>query len=294
MLAHWDEVERERLDVGEMRGWTTDLGTAAGSVDVGVTRYELDPGGRSSPVHLELAEEEIFFVLSGSGLLWQNGQTHEVRAGDCVVARVAEHAHAFIAGDEGFDLLAFGQRADPALTYLPRAGVARAGVTFDVSVGPHPWEREAAAGPLELPPPTPRPANVVAVDEVEGETGGSWKRLGATAGAQRTGLNWGRLGPGEDDPPHCHSAEEEIFVVLDGEGTLLLGDDEHPVRPGHVISRPPGTGVAHGWRAGEASLVALFYGTREPNDTIFYPRSREVYLKGLRVSFTLPDEKPQA
>jgi uncharacterized cupin superfamily protein len=84
--------------------------------------------------------------------------------------------------------------------------------------------------------------------------------------------------------------EEEIFVVLEGEGTLLLGDDEHPVLRGHVVSRPPGTGVAHGWRAGEQGLTALFYGTREPNDTIFYPRTREVYLKGLRVSFKVPED----
>lgn len=290
MLAHWDEVERKRLDSGEIQAWATDLGSAAGSVDVGVTRYQLDPGRRSSPVHVELAEEEIFYVLEGSGLLWLDGEAHEIGAGDCVVALASEHMHAFVAGDDGLDLLAFGQRADPAMTFLPRAGVLRAGLTIDVSTGPHPWEREAAAGPLELPPPSPRPANVVNLDEVEGEFEGSWKRLGRAAGSLRTGLNWGRLDPGEEDPPHCHSADEEIFVVLAGGGTLLLGEEEHPVRAGHVISRPPGTGVAHGWRAGDEGLTALFYGTREPNDMIFYPRTREVYLKGLRVSFKLPED----
>jgi uncharacterized cupin superfamily protein len=127
VIAHWDEVERERLEEGEIAAWATDLGTAAGSVDVGVTRYELDPGRRSSPVHVELVEEEIFYVLGGSGFLWQNGETHEVGMGDSVVARASEHMHAFVAGDEGLDLLAFGQRADPPMTYLPRASVVRAG-----------------------------------------------------------------------------------------------------------------------------------------------------------------------
>lgn len=291
MLAHWDEVERERLDSGEIQAWATDLGTAAGSVDVGVTRYQLDPGRRSSPVHVELAEEEIFYVLEGSGLLWLDGETHEIGARDCVVALASEHMHAFVAGDEGLDLLAFGQRADAAMTYLPRAGVLRAGLTIDVSPGPHPWEREAAAGELELPPPSPRPANVVNLDEVEGEDGGSWKRLGRAAGSKRTGLNWGRLDPGEEDGnAHCHSAEEELFVVLAGDGTIFLGDEAHPVRAGHVISRPPGTGVAHSWRAGGRGLTALFYGTRVPSDTIFYPGTREVYLRGLHVSFKLPPE----
>ncbi len=56
-------------------------------------------------------------------------------------------------------------------------------------------------------------------------------------------------------PPHCHSAEEEIFVVLEGDGQLLLWEDdgvaEHAVGPGSVVARPPGTGVAHAFRGGE-------------------------------------------
>jgi uncharacterized cupin superfamily protein len=285
VIAHWGEVERERLEQGEIAAWATDLGTAAGSVDVGVTRYELDPGRRSSPVHVELVEEEIFYVLGGSGLLWQNGETYEVGAGDCVAARASEHMHAFVAGDDGLDLLAFGQRADPPMTYLPRAGIVRAGVTLDVSTGPHPWEREAAAGPLELPPPSPRPSNVVNVEDVEveerdGATVARRKRdLGMAAGSVRTGIRLyepfaGKLAV----PPHCHSAEEEIFLVIDGEGALLLGEEEHSVRRGHVVARPPGTGVAHTFRG---PLAYLAYGTREPNDIVYYPRSNKFFLRGI-------------
>ena len=71
-------------------------------------------------------------------------------------------------------------------------------------------------------------------------------------------------------PPHCHSAEEELFVVLDGDGTLLLGDDEHPVRTGSIVARPPGSGVAHAFRAGDSGLTLLAFGTRDPNDIVFY------------------------
>ena len=39
-------------------------------------------------------------------------------------------------------------------------------------------------------------------------------------------------------PPHCHALEEEIFVVLAGDGQLLLweedGVEEHDVRAGSV------------------------------------------------------------
>jgi uncharacterized cupin superfamily protein len=92
--------------------------------------------------------------------------------------------------------------------------------------------------------------------------------------------------PGKlNNAPHCHFAEEEIFVILDGEGHLLLwetdGVAEYPVRRGTVIARPPGTGVAHAFRAGAEPLFLLMYGTREPQDICFYPRSGRLALSGL-------------
>ena len=83
--------------------------------------------------------------------------------------------------------------------------------------------------------------------------------------------------------PHCHSAEEELFVVLEGDGVFLLGDEEHAVRRGSVVARPPGTRVAHTFRGGDEGMTILVYGTREPNDICYYPRSRKVALRGLGV-----------
>jgi uncharacterized cupin superfamily protein len=78
-IAHWDDVEPERGEVDPLASWLTDLGTAVGSVTVGVTRWQVDPGKRSTPAHVEYAEEEIFYVLAGSGLSWQDGETFEAR-----------------------------------------------------------------------------------------------------------------------------------------------------------------------------------------------------------------------
>src|SRR5918912_1120873 len=83
--VHWDEVEKERSDDGAFRSAWSVLGEAAGSVTVNVNRIEIDPGARSTPLHMENAEEEIFFVLGGSGLSWQQErgapeQTFEIRA----------------------------------------------------------------------------------------------------------------------------------------------------------------------------------------------------------------------
>ena len=85
------------------------------------------------------------------------------------------------------------------------------------------------------------------------------------------------------NPPHCHGAEEELFVVLDGTGTVVLGDEEHAVRAGSVVARPAATRVAHAFRAGDESLRLLAYGTREPNDIVFYPRSGKISFRGVGV-----------
>ena len=92
-------------------------------------------------------------------------------------------------------------------------------------------------------------------------------RLARQAGAVHAGLNYGRLEAGHDGaPPHCHSADEELFVILEGGGTLelwpspaLVADgtnrEDIEIRAGHVISRPPSTAISHAFRAGPAGLT---------------------------------------
>jgi uncharacterized cupin superfamily protein len=288
VIAHWDEVEGRLLERGPMRLTRIDLGEAIGSDRVGVALLKIQPGGRSSPVHAELAEEEIFYVLRGSGLLWQDDgsgpATCEVRTGDTIVHVAATEYHTLVAGDDGLDVLAFGQRVWATASSLPRAGVLRMDETVEISTGPHPWERETEAGELELPEPSPRPKNVIAFDDTPAILGGTVRILGDAAGSVRTGLNSLTMTPGGDPyVPHCHSAEEEIFVVLEGEGIVRLGEEEHPVRAGHAISRRPATGVPHSFVATGGPFTHLAYGTREPNDIVLYPDSGEVWLRGVDV-----------
>ena len=71
-VVHWDDIEPFRADEGAFQSTWTDLGRAAGSVTVGVKRVRVEPGARSTPLHMEGSEEETFFVLDGSGLSWQD------------------------------------------------------------------------------------------------------------------------------------------------------------------------------------------------------------------------------
>ncbi|MBM2822170.1 MAG: Cupin protein [Thermoleophilia bacterium] len=298
MISHWDDVKASRGERGHIAGTWRSL-TGRSSQSVGVKRIEVDPGMWSTPLHLEGAEEEIFYVLAGSGVSVQTDgdDTHayEVREGDCLVHLPLENAHTLRAGDERLDVLAFGQRVYAGgVTWLPRAGVAWLGATW-APVGAeddHPWAREAAVGPPEIDELSLRSSNVVNVDDVEavereGPTVGRRTRdLGRAAGSVRTGLRHAEVLRGKlNAPPHCHSAEEEIFVVLDGDGELLLwepeGVVEHPVVAGSVVTRLPGTGVAHALRGGARGMTLLMYGTRDPNDVCFYPRSGKVFFTGL-------------
>ncbi|MDX6592868.1 MAG: hypothetical protein QOJ13_2064 [Gaiellales bacterium] len=287
-LVHWDDIPgRERI-AGDIHATWVDLGTAAGSDRIGLNRVQVEPGRRSTPAHIHGAEEEIFYVLDGWGLLWQDGATCEVHAGDAIVHVANRETHTLRAGPHGLDVLAFGQRVAIELCHLPRAGYAWAGPTVVASPGRQNLFRfDDEAGEFAFPAAGKQPANVVALDSVprRENPGVRVKRdIGRAAGSKHTGLNHVTAAHGHlTAPPHCHSAEEELFVVLEGEGVLLQGDDEHPVRTGDVVGQPPGTGVAHSFRAGENGIAILAYGTREPNDICYYPRSGKVFLRGVGV-----------
>ncbi len=46
------------------------------------------------------------------------------------------------------------------------------------------------------------------------------------------------IAPDGHTPKHAHAHEHEVFI-LEGEGTVLEGDREHPLRPGSVVFVPP-------------------------------------------------------
>ncbi len=256
---------------------------------------KLDPGGRSSPVHVELDEEEIFYVLAGTGLSWQSGKTYEVRAGDTIVHRVAEEDHTLIAGPDGLDVLAFGERTNATASYLTRAGVLRMDATVKVAEDRHPWDLEADAGDLELPDPSPRPSNIVNVADVEGSTEEAVFDLASAAGSERTGLNWVALPPGEARAPaHCHSEDEEIYVVLEGSGVLVLVPTPRCVppergrprrrspaarRPCRLTARRRRGSPTYSARQGRHDLPRLRH--TQAGDICYYPRSNKIYFRGL-------------
>ncbi|HTP19813.1 MAG TPA: cupin domain-containing protein [Solirubrobacteraceae bacterium] len=303
-IAHFEDVPARERGTGHLRGRWSMLGNVAGCVNVGVRRIEVPVGGWSTPAHEHGREEEIFYVLGGRGLSWQAGEAAEIRAGDCIVYLPGGGAHT-VHALEPLDVLAFGERSDDESVGFPRLGMSYVGSRL---VGSLPgaingeatqFVLESQLGPPSLPvgEPAPRPPTIVNLEDVEAVTVErtrvvrTRRNLGRAAGSVTTGIQHVEVAPGKESAPaHCHSLEEEIFVVLGGDGVLLLADtrapagdgvEETPVRAGHVISRPAGTAVAHAFRAGDSGLTYLAYGMRHSGDVCYYPRSNKIAFRGL-------------
>ncbi len=282
-----EDAKRGTACEGDIRFARRRLGHAAGAHRIGCSLYVVEAGARQMPVHVHGDEEEIFFVLAGGGLAWQRDGACSVRPGDTIVHPPRRQPHTFLAGPEGLELLALGSGTDTSITYLPRANVMWCGPRWVPVDSPHPFRAEGEAGPLERPEPGERPANVVALADVDkgGFANAEVRALGVAAGAAKAGLNHVALGPGASGAPlHCHALEEELFIVLEGAGRVVLGESEYPLAAGDVLARPPGTGVAHAITAGEGGLTYLAYGTRVPGDSVYYPEARQLRLRGLGVT----------
>ena len=64
--------------------------------------------------------------------------------------------------------------------------------------------------------------------------------------ARKLGAGFDILAPGKRSCPyHYHLAQEEMFVILEGTGTLRVAGEMLPVRAGDVVAIPPGPEYPH-------------------------------------------------
>ena len=108
--------------------------------------------------------------------------------------------------------------------------------------------------------------------------GSTARRLGPLVGAQKLGCSWFEIEPGRAAFPfHWHAANEELIYVLDGEGTLRIGNDRVPVRGGDIIGMPPGPSAAHQLlNTGTAPLRYLCISTMLNVEVVGYPDSKKI------------------
>ena len=114
-------------------------------------------------------------------------------------------------------------------------------------------------------------------------------RIGPVIGARKLGCQLHVVPPGKKAfPRHAHHVNEEMFLVLEGEGTYRAGSDTWPVKKGDVIAAPPGDGsTAHQMHnTGTSDLHYLAFSTRFDPDVVEYPDSGK-----FAVASMVPEDK---
>jgi len=101
-------------------------------------------------------------------------------------------------------------------------------------------------------------------------------RLGPALGLKKLGCSVIVVPAGKRAfPYHAHSLIEEMFVVLEGSGTLRHDGHEHPIRAGDVIAST--LGKAHQIvNTSDADLRYVAVSSNESADVVLYPDSNKV------------------
>ena len=100
-------------------------------------------------------------------------------------------------------------------------------------------------------------------------------------GAKKLGYNLTVLPAGKAQCPyHNHHGEEEMFLILEGQGELRFGKDRYPIRKYDVIACPTGgPEVAHQIiNTGNAPMRYLALSTVVEIETCEYPDSNKIMI----------------
>ena len=104
-------------------------------------------------------------------------------------------------------------------------------------------------------------------------------RIGPLLGAKNLGYSYDIVPPGKRSCPfHSHRGEEEMFLILSGNGTLRYGNETRRIRAGDVICCPTGgPETAHQIvNDSDAPLAYLSISTMMPTEVCEYPDSKKI------------------
>jgi len=113
--------------------------------------------------------------------------------------------------------------------------------------------------------------------------GGSMADVGRNVGSQTIGLTIQTIAPGNlSSRRHKHVFQEEILIVMSGEGILHHGDERIPVGPGDCVCYLPSDPEAHCFEnRGSADLVVWSFGNRFNHEVALYPDHGVAFVEAL-------------
>jgi len=111
-------------------------------------------------------------------------------------------------------------------------------------------------------------------------------RLAQGTAASQMGMSFDIVPPGKMSCPyHFHYEEEEMFIVLQGTGTLRVAGEKLPLKAGDVVFIPAGPEYPHQIiNTSDAPLHYLSLSTQAKTEVCEYPDSGKVgvFAPGLR------------
>ena len=113
--------------------------------------------------------------------------------------------------------------------------------------------------------------------------------LGRALGSASIGLTIQTVRPGQHSSRrHRHIFQEEILIVMSGNGMLHHGDERVAVGPGDTICYLPGDCEPHTFEnTGGADLVVWAFGNRFPYEVCVYPDQGIAFVEGLGAEIPL-------
>lgn len=134
---------------------------------------------------------------------------------------------------------------------------------------------------MSNPPPILNLADVEL--EVQQHGAAFQAQLGAISrklGAKKLGYRLVVVPPGKKAwPYHAHHANEEMFLILEGEGTLRYAGATYPIRAGDVMAIPSGPDTAHQIiNTSKSDLRYLAVSTMVEPDVMEYPDSSKIVV----------------
>jgi uncharacterized cupin superfamily protein len=276
---------------------------------VGVAIEELPPGKRTAPTHYHIFEEEHVFILEGTLTVRIGDERYPMRAGDYVCFPAGQRIGHCLSneGDAPCRYVIIGENNPNEVAVYPdsnkvlvRALGRRA--IFDMDALRGYWHGEETGLPVgevardekaltpadgAKPHPPISSGDVAWQPQAHGERfGGRAKHLTHSAVGEnyRVGVLIESPAPGMRlCPLHYHMLEEEHALVLEGEVTLLLGDERHVMKPGDYVGFPAGLKIGHSFmNSGAGPSSYLMIGERNAADVCVYPHSNKLAVNALR------------
>jgi uncharacterized cupin superfamily protein len=107
--------------------------------------------------------------------------------------------------------------------------------------------------------------------------GTEWGDVSRPLGGKKLGCGMWIVPPGKANVPyHYHLALEELVVVLGGEPSIRLNDDEYQLNAGDVVALTPGSGSAHQLlNRTDRPANLLMASTMLNRDVVVYPDSEK-------------------